>query len=147
LTQITDGALSKNYDDIGNCEVIMRLSSRAILIATHAFNAVSATAGGWYLMTSRWGALPPAWLASTNFPGFYFPGVILFAIVGGSAAIATMALWQRLTGAALVSLTAGTIMLYWIIGEIASIRVLHPLQLVYLVTGALALALTSRASK
>jgi hypothetical protein len=120
----------------------MLLFSRVTVIALHIFNAVSATAGGIYLMTSGPGDLPRAWLA--GFPSFYFPGVILLAMVGGSAAIAAIAIRRHVTGAALASITAGTIMVYWIVGEVASIRIFHPLQLIYLVTGVLAVVLTPR---
>ena len=34
---------------------------------------------------------------------------------------------------------------YWIVGEIASIRAFHPLQVIYLVTGVLVVVLTPRA--
>ena len=42
----------------------------------------------------------------------------------------------------LACILAGTIMLFWIVGEVASIRAFHVLQVVYLVTGALVVAWT-----
>jgi hypothetical protein len=62
--------------------------------------------------------------------------VILMAVVGGSSLIAAAALVKRSDGWHLASIVAGTIMIFWIIGEVASIRAFHFLQVVYLVTGA-----------
>jgi hypothetical protein len=42
----------------------------------------------------------------------------------------------------LASILAGVVMVLWIVGEVASIRGFHFLQVVYLVTGALVLWLT-----
>ena len=88
--------------------------------------------------------LNPGSLHHTGFPSFYFPGVILFAVVGGSALIAAISLLKRQTGSALMSLGAGMIMLFWIAGEIVSMRMFHWLQVVYLVTGALIVWLSPR---
>jgi hypothetical protein len=63
--------------------------------------------------------------------------VILMAIVGGSSLTAAIAMVKRSDGWQLTSIVAGTIMVFWIIGEVASIRGFHSLQVIYLVTGAL----------
>ena len=78
-----------------------------------------------------------SWVRDTDFPSNYFPGVILLAVVGGSSLIAAIALMKRSVGWQLSSPIAGTIMVFWIVGEIASIRAFHFLQVIYLVTGAL----------
>lgn len=100
------------------------------------FNGVSATAGGLALMTD-WIPEQASWVRNTDFPSSYFPGVILMALVGGSSLIAATALVKRSDGWQLASIVAGTIMVLWIIGEVASIRGFHFLQVIYLVTGAL----------
>ena len=83
-----------------------------------------------------------SWVRHTDFAGNYLPGVILMAVVGGSSLIAAAALVKRVDGWQLASLVAGTIMVFWIVGEVASIRAFHFLQVIYLVTGALVVAWT-----
>ncbi|NRQ50661.1 hypothetical protein [Aeromicrobium stalagmiti] len=82
------------------------------------------------------------WVRSTDFPSNYFPGVVLLAVVGGSSLIAAIAMVKRSEGWPLASIVAGTIMVFWIVGEIASIRGFHILQLIYFMTGALAVTWT-----
>ena len=100
------------------------------------FNAVSSVGGGIALMAE---VIPEQreWVQHNDFPSLYFPGVILMAIVGGSAALAAVAMVKRSPGWELASLLSGVIMVFWIIGEVASIRGFHFLQVVYLVTGLL----------
>ena len=64
------------------------------------------------------------------------------AVVGGSSLIAAAGLVKRSDGWQLASNVAGTIMVFWIIGEVASIRGFHFLQVIYLVTGALVVTCT-----
>jgi hypothetical protein len=51
---------------------------------------------------------------------------------------------KRSSGWQLCSLLTGLVMLFWIVGEIASIRAFHFLQVIYLVTGALVIWFTPR---
>jgi hypothetical protein len=67
------------------------------------------------------------------------------AVVGGSALTAALALMKRAHAWQLSSIAAGVIMLVWIVGEIASIRGFHFLQVVYFVTGAGVLWFTPQA--
>jgi hypothetical protein len=112
-----------------------------VLLALLLFNGVSAVGGGLALMTD-WIPEQASWVRETDFASNYFPGVILMAVVGGSALVAATALVKRSDGWQLASIVAGTVMLAWIVGEIASIRAFHVLQVVYLVTGALVVAWT-----
>lgn len=107
-----------------------------ILLGLLLFNGVTAVAGGLALMTD-WIPEQASWVRDTDFPSNYFPGVILMAVVGGSSMIAAAALVKRSDGWQLASIVAGTIMVFWIIGEVASIRGFHFLQVIYLVAGAL----------
>jgi hypothetical protein len=113
----------------------MRRGSK-VLLGLLLFNGVSATFGGLALMTD-WIPEQASWVRDTDFPSDYFPGVILMAVVGGSSLIAAAGLVKRSDGWQLASIVAGTIMVFWIIGEVASIRGFHVLQVIYLVTGAL----------
>lgn len=115
--------------------------SSKILLGLLLFNGWSATGGGLALMTD-WIPEQASWVRDTDFPSTYFPGVILMAVVGGSSLIAAAALLKRSDGWQLASIVAGTIMVFWIIGEVASIRAFHFLQVIYLVTGALVVAWT-----
>ena len=58
------------------------------------FNAISSVGGGIALMTD---VIPEQvqWIQHNDFPSLYFPGVILMAIVGGSAALAAVAMAKR----------------------------------------------------
>jgi hypothetical protein len=106
------------------------------LLALLLFNGLTAVAGGLAFMTD-WIPEQASWVRDTDFPSNYFPGVILMAIVGGSSLTAAIAMVKRSDGWQLTSIVAGTIMVFWIIGEVASIRGFHFLQVIYLVTGAL----------
>jgi len=106
------------------------------LLGLLLFNGLTASAGGLALMTD-WIPEQASWVRHTDFPSNYLPGVILMAVVGGSSLIAGIALTKRSDGWQLASIVAGTIMVFWIVGEIASIRGFHFLQVIYLVTGAL----------
>jgi hypothetical protein len=105
------------------------------------FNGISAVGGGIALMT---GVIPEqvTWVQHTGFPSLFFPGVILMAIVGGSSLVAAVAMLKRVAGWQLASVLAGVIMVFWIVGEIASIRGFHFLQVIYLITGALVIWFT-----
>jgi hypothetical protein len=120
-----------------------------ILLGLLLFNGVTAAGGGLALMTG-WIPEQASWVRETDFPSNYFPGVILLAVVGGSSLVAAIAMVKRSDGWQLTSIVAGTAMVFWIIGEVASIRGFHFLQVIYLVTGALVVwwtpAATDRAS-
>ncbi len=113
----------------------------ATLLALLVLNAVTAAGGGLALMTGLIRE-QPAWLRHTDFGSAYLPGVVLLAVVGGSAAIAALAMAKRLPGWELASVVSGVVIVVWIVGEVASIRGFHVLQLVYVVTGVLVVWLT-----
>ena len=115
-----------------------------MLLALLLFNGMSAAVGGVALMTD-WIPEQASWVRDTDFSSNYFPGVILMAVVGGSSLVAAVAMAKRSDGWQLASIVAGTVMVFWIIGEVASIRAFHVLQLIYLVTGGLVVALTPAA--
>ncbi len=115
-----------------------------LLLVLLLFNGLSAVGGGVALITG-WIPEQPSWLAHTDFSSNYFPGVILLSVVGGSALIAAVGRLRSSTGWQLASIVSGVIMIIWIVGEIASIRGFHFLQMIYLLTGALVLWLTPAA--
>ncbi len=97
-------------------------------------NAVAAINGGLGLMAGSID-LPKEYLENTGFTSFYFPGVILFAVVGGSALIAALARAKKLQNANLVALLSGVIMMAWIIGEVVSIKHTNILQAIFFLSG------------
>ncbi|MEO5653460.1 MAG: hypothetical protein ABIN79_00485 [Marmoricola sp.] len=109
-----------------------------LLLGLHSFNGLSAVGGGLALIL-RWIPEQPNWVEHTGFTDNYFPGVILMAVVGGSALVAALSMIKRIPGWELSSIVAGMIMVFWIVGEVASIRGFHVLQAIYLVTGLLVL--------
>ena len=123
-----DGATKRDY-------------RRRLLLGLLLFNGISSVGGGLALMTA-WIPEQPSWVQHTDFPSLYFPGVMLMAIVGGSSLVAAVAMRKGITGWQLTSVLSGVIMLFWIIGEIASIRGFHVLQVVYFVTGGMVIWLT-----
>ena len=116
------------------------------LVGVHLFNGLSAVGGGLALMVG-WIPEQPRWVEHTGFANNYFPGVILMAIVGGSALVAAVSIVKRIDGRQLASIVAGMIMVSWIVGEVASIRGFHFLQVIYLITGLLVLWLTPRGAE
>jgi hypothetical protein len=82
---------------------------RAVLGALLALGAMNAFLGGGYAMAGARG-IPTAWLEPGPFVDYFVPGLILFVVVGGTCAIAALAVftghrWGRtlaLASAALV---------------------------------------------
>ena len=83
----------------------MRTTSK-YLMGLLLFNAISSVGGGIALITD---VIPEQveWVQHNDFPSLYFPGVILMAIVGGSAALAAAAMAKRSLGWELASLLSG----------------------------------------
>ncbi|MCB9823316.1 hypothetical protein H6800_03525 [Candidatus Nomurabacteria bacterium] len=108
-------------------------------------NAFSAISGGLALMAGTI-EMPKSYLEGTGFTSFYFPGVILFAVVGGSALFAAIARLKKLQNANLVAVLSGIIMMFWIVGEIVSIQTLEILQAIYFLSGLMIVINTQRRS-
>ncbi len=90
---------------------------RIAIVVLEAFIAVSAIAGGIGLVGGGI-ALPPEWLAGTLFSSYLIPGMILGAVVGGSALVAAALLLLAHPLALPAALAAGLIQAGWIVGEI-----------------------------
>jgi len=60
---------------------------------------------------------PIGWLAGTMFSSYLVPGLILAAVVGGSATAATLTTLRKLDAGTLLSGLAGGILLGWLVGE------------------------------
>lgn len=88
----------------------------AMLFVASVFVALTAIGGGITLAIGM-DKFPPGWLFGTPFSSYLIPGLILAVVVGGSAAVATVATLRRSDIGALTSMLAGAILLGWLIGE------------------------------
>lgn len=122
---------------------IKYIVKRKIVIGLLYFSAIASILGGIGLMQGKMG-LPLSWLEPTSFTSYYFPGVILMAIVGGSALIAAVSQHKKLVGANLASVLAGTVMMFWVVGEIASIREINFMQFIFFAIGLIVVVITPR---
>jgi hypothetical protein len=79
------------------------------------FVALAAIIGG---ITLAMGVdkFPAEWLVGTPFRSYLIPGLILTVVVGGSAAVATIAALCRPAAGAVASMLAGAILLGWLAG-------------------------------
>jgi hypothetical protein len=88
----------------------------ATLFVASVFVTMTAIGGGITLVIGM-DKFPPGWLIGTPFSSYLIPGLILAAVVGGSAAVAAVATLRRSNAGALASILAGAILLGWLIGE------------------------------
>jgi hypothetical protein len=106
-----------------------------------AFGALNAFGGGYYAISGAPG-VPIEWLAGSPFRSYFIPGIILFAVVGGTfqaAAIATFAGWRR---ARQLAVAAAVVVLGWLIVQLAVIGYVSWMQPV---TAAVAVAILTLA--
>ena len=114
--------------------------SRRFLIGVLFFNALTAFVGGVGVMINGLG-MPLEWLANSPFPDYFFPGLILFLVVGGGSLAAFVLMLVRWHWAHEATYIAGFIMIGWIVGEFIFVRQFSWLQIFYLFDGLLVLAL------
>jgi hypothetical protein len=85
--------------------------------------------------------MPKSLLAGSPFPNFFFPGLLLLAVVGGTQVVATILLFRRGPLALFWAAFAGFTMVTWILVETAIIRGFGVLQALYYLTGVTELVL------
>jgi len=109
---------------------IVRLHSNAIrycLGGLLAFGAVNAFGGGYYGLTGAKG-VPTKWLEGSPFSDYFVPSLVLLVVVGGAflvAAIVVIAGWPTARAAAL---TAGLVVLAWLLAQVAIIGLVSWMQ-------------------
>ena len=91
--------------------------NRYILGVLLAFLALNAFAGGYYGISGADG-IPVEWLRGT-FSTYLIPGVVLFVVVGGSAALAAVALFANRERSFGLAKLAGWILAVWLAAQIA----------------------------
>jgi hypothetical protein len=116
--------------------------SLGVAVTVAGFNALSGIAGGVGMMLTDGLGMPRRFLDNSPFRSFLLPALILLVVVGGTQAIALAQLIRRAPSALVWNAVAGFGMVIWIAVELMMIREFTWLQVLYLATGLLQLALT-----
>lgn len=116
----------------------MNNTLRRVLIGLQGFVAVSAVPSGLLMMISPRGGLfemPPSMLEGSPFGNFFWPGLLLFVIIGlGHAAALILSLKRhRLFGPA--AAVMGLVLMIWIYVQVNMIGGGHWLQYLYFTAG------------
>ncbi|GAA1923124.1 hypothetical protein GCM10009775_14410 [Microbacterium aoyamense] len=109
--------------------------TRTALLIIGWFSLASALVGMIGLTLFGGMGIPLAWIEGTPFSSYFWPGIILGLVVGGSQAAALAAQYARLALAWGLHAAAGLVMTVWIFVEIALMLVWSPLHGIYFVTG------------
>lgn len=109
-------------------------------VALEAFLAIGALGGGLALMLGPRGEnvpLPVSLLEGSPFDSYFWPGLILFTVLGIGPAVVAILAWRRQRWAPLLTLGVGTGLLIWLAVQIAIIGYSSnpPLQPIYLGLG------------
>jgi hypothetical protein len=105
--------------------------TRLTLVITEAFVALSAFVAGAMFMVEPSGRLmgmTAETLARSPFGSYLVPGIVLFAVVGGTQALAAWAELRRWPRAGWLSVVAGVVLAGWITVRVAMIGLGHPMQ-------------------
>ena len=113
-----------------------RRAIRVLLAVLGWFNLSSALLGIVGLTMGGGMGIPLEWISGSIFTSYFWPGIILGAVVGGSQALAVIAQHRRYALAWGLHAAAGMIMMIWIFVEIAIMLVWSPLHGIYFATGA-----------
>lgn len=111
-------------ENSGKDRFVIRRILSGILLGIVSVNAI---AGGYYAMSGAEG-VPVSWLEGSPFSTYTVPGIILLAVVGGSATTATVAGFARLRFARLAAVGAWMILLIWIAVQVSIIGYVSWLQ-------------------
>lgn len=117
---------------------------RGLVIFLAIFSALAGVFGGIELMAFSRGNtfLPPLdvlWF--TPFSTFFVPGLLLLLVVGGASAACGVLVWRRSRWAIDATILAGGSLTFWILVEVALLRVPHVLHLLFGGTGVALLVL------
>jgi hypothetical protein len=107
-----------------------------------AFMALCAFGGGIYGMLGA-EEVPVEWLAGSPFSDYFFPSLILFFAVGGTAAVGSVFVFLRMRRARDAAILSGVVQLGWIGVQVAMIGYVSWLQPTVAVYAFLTLALAA----
>lgn len=93
-----------------------RPAIRYLLGSLLAFGALCAFGGGYYGLAGA-KDVPREWLEGTPFKDYFFPSLILFAVVGGSCLVAAAAVFARLQIGRVAAFGAAAVLLIWLAVE------------------------------
>jgi hypothetical protein len=114
---------------------------RVPLGVLHAFLALNAFGGGIYGMSGAEG-VPLELLEGSPFNSYFFPSLILFVMLGGSALAAAVAVFIRHRLAVKLSFAVVLILFGWLLTQVAIIGYASWMQPATAMLGVLILALT-----
>lgn len=115
---------------------------KSLLFFLVAFIAVTASVSGLLMISKPDGSilqLPASLLQDTPFTNFLVPGIILAGVVGGINLLAVFYNLQRHPARYNWAIAGGAAIIGWIVVQLLLINTFHPLQLLYLVAGGLAI--------
>jgi hypothetical protein len=118
---------------------LARLAKAALVL--EILLGIGALGGGLVLIVAPRGEvmpLPLSALAGSPFETYFWPGVILFTVLGLGPLVAARLVWARHWFAPLAAFVVGVALLIWVAVEVAIIGYSSqpPLQAIYLVLGA-----------
>jgi hypothetical protein len=112
-----------------------------VLTVLVVFGALSALLGAILAIAANGAGVPLEHLRNSPFTSYFFPGLILGVVVGGTQLAAAIALLTRRDIALLLSVVGGFGMLIWIFVELAMMQQFSWLQAAYFILGGLELLL------
>jgi hypothetical protein len=115
--------------------------TRYLLGGLLALGALNAFAGGFYGLSGAEG-VPVELLEGSPFRTYFVPSLILFVVVGGSFLFAAIAVFARFRIGRLSALSAGVVVLIWIVVQVSIIGYVSWLQPATAVGGLLILGLS-----
>lgn len=101
-----------------------------ILLVLFFFIGLGAVAGSIGVMKEIM-PFPEVWLKGTPFHSYFYPGLILCLVVGGSQFAAAFILLWRSSLAKMASLIAGLLLTGWMVGELRVIGFQAPIQVCF----------------
>lgn len=107
---------------------------RRLLITLCGFTALTSLGGGVQLLWAGGAgsrSAPLSLLLGTPFTTFLVPGLLLLVVIGGTNLAATIALLRRSSIAGDLTLTAAGAIALWIVAEMALMRDIQPLHVIY----------------
>jgi hypothetical protein len=119
-------------------------STSFILGGLQAFIGLGAVGGGLMLIIDPSGSqlgLPLAMLQGSPFPDYLIPGLFLFTVNGLGSLVGAVLSFTRQRYAGEAGMALGAILMAWITIQVAIIRAVDPLHVLYFALGLLELAL------
>jgi hypothetical protein len=103
--------------------------------------AINAFGGGYYGMSGA-KEIPVEWLSGSPFHSYFIPGLFLFAVVGGSALLASILVFRKHPLGRNAAIACGILVLAWLIVQMAIIGYVSWMQPATAITAVLILLLS-----